>query len=652
VISGLGRRDGAPVILGILVTLGCTTESVRPGEHAASADRAVVRRAIEAALTGLPDFPSQGSRSLPLGLRERIELLEAVTAPARDERLARAQDLSERTADPLFEKSIQHLLAQDDAWLARSIDGERVQTFWSAIGDGVLRIGVAALQGNPIGVARPLVEGVDGLMRPDRLDALDRKQLALSRRWLVTHPSGVGLPDGAEDVQRRTRELREAVFEQELELFRVLLEDGKIDAAAAHLHVASIRQPQGARVRSGEIALEHAVERAAARVSSGMAVSPAEPELRLAADPGLATCRWIVEELLLRRADGDDVAAAASGARGAGWGDVADSLARTAARLEAEPDPWAGVVEAEAELGRRKRRYVFTGRRTSDDPTTRYAEAADTGGFVLTDIFVPLLWAPATLTRAISLGIGSPVEDGLVVDALAAVAWSTPDDAVRKEAVRRLSRRYAARGEVEEALEAARAVPLSEAELAELAEDASRQAFDRADGEGSTAMRRAALASVTKRYPGTEAAARSDERAAELAAPEFADAIHLPPVALAPIADRLGVAPHLVDGRPLNGEIESPGFRVLADRIEWELRVEEATVHESMAFDAELAAEVAPILEEWEWRRRVARSSTFAGAHEGVPVEFRAGIGFEGVNVLPRLLPEVYRGRDRALYEP
>ena len=239
-----------------------------------------------------------------------------------------------------------------------------------------------------------------------------------------------------------------------------------------------------------------------------------------------------------------------------------------------------------------------------------------------------------------------------MVDALAALAWRTPDDRLRRAAMRRLAERYADRGEAARALAAAQAVPLSDDALRELTDGASRAAFARAEGLSSTRARRAALADVVARFPGTEGARRAAEREVELSDPAAADAVRLPAVAMAPAADLLGVAPHLVDGRSNNGEVRAPGFVVYEDRVEWEVDVDGAAVRTSRPVDDAVAAAVNPILEEWEWRRRVARAATFAGAHEGVPVDFNAGVGLDGVTLLPRLLPEVYRGRDRALYEP
>lgn len=648
---------GAAVVAASVVGLlagGCTSSGSPPADSIDTvepADTSDGPRVLEMAFLGRSDVVDRAALEAPPALRERLELLAAVTAPTRTARLERLEALSDRTDDALLEKTAHHLLEQDDAWLAASIDAEQFETFWSSFGDGVARTTSAAIQGNPIGVLRPLVEGVDGLVRPDELDALDRKQLALTRRWLVSHPEGEGLPDGAAAVRDRSDELREAVFTQELRLFDRLLDEGDLDAAAAHLHVASLRRPHDEAVSERAAALEAATERRASRITAAGQVSPTEIELRLGDAEGFRACRRLAEDVLLGRADASSCSELASAADDEGWGEVAASLRRAAAAWT-PADPWVSVRYAEAELSAARRRFLLTGAREDHDPTTRYRDAAVPGGFRVTDVFVPLFWVPATLARSLSLGIGRPIDDRPVVDALAALAWSSPDPDVRVRALRELVDRYADRGEDERAYTAARAVPLEDDELADLEDDASDEAFRRADGIESDGIRRASLELVARRFESASGGESARERLAELELTAAKRAPVFPATALAPLADRLGVASQLVDGRRANGEIEPPGFRLFEDRLTWEVELNGERRTFERPLDDDLARELAPIVEEWRWRRRVAATTTFREAHEGVPVEFHAGAGFEGISFLPRLLPEVYRGRDRRFFTP
>lgn len=609
-------------------------------------------RALEAAFLGRGDAVVVAAATAPAGLAERLELLAAVVESSRARRIERLEALADESDDRLVRKTASRILEQDDAWLAGSIDAERFETFWSSFGDGVARTVGAAVQGNPVGVVRPLVEGVDGLLRPDELDALDRKQLALSRRWLVTHPDGAGLPAGAGAVRARTEELRTAVFEQELRLFDRLLEEGRLGAASAHLHVASVRRPHDEEVRRRTAALEAARADEEERRRRASAVAPKELELRLADADGFAACRRLAEDVLLGRAGSETCGELAAAAEREGWGEVAASLRRAAASWESR-DPWRAVRAAEEEVEARRRRFLWTGERPETDPRARYRVAADPGGFRATDLLTPIFWVPATLARAVSLAIGRPVDDRPVVDALAAMQWTALEPADRERALRRLVDRYVDRGEAERAYTTARGVPsFDEEELAEFEDDASEAAYLRADAIPAERVRRAALAELAERSAATKGGARARERLAEFDATADERTPALPATALAPLADALGLPTHLVDGRHANGEVEPPGFRRHEDRLTWELEVDGERRRFERRIDAPLAAALAPLEAEQAWRRRVAATESFQEAHEGIPIELRAGAGLEGISVLPRLLPEVYRGRDRRFFEP
>jgi hypothetical protein len=149
-----------------------------------------------------------------------------------------------------------------------------------------------------------------------------------------------------------------------------------------------------------------------------------------------------------------------------------------------------------------------------------------------------------------------------------------------------------------------------------------------------------------------EALARLDELRAARAVDEDDEAddapavppsgVALPRFAVLPWAAALGADPAAIEAGEPNG-VRFDGTLLTIDDADG--------ARTSLFLDADQRRIAEALAREWAWTRRAAQSSTYADLHDGLPVEFTAGFGLRGVHAYPRLLPEEYRGADRALYE-
>ncbi|MFH0944962.1 MAG: hypothetical protein V2A76_07165 [Planctomycetota bacterium] len=589
-------------------------------------------------------------RDRPTGLGDRLALLDAVCERDRGLRIGLFQDLAEETEDTLLRRTITHVLEQDDAYLAEQLEGDKVYSWFAGLFNGLLQMGYAVLNANPIGVLRPILQGVEQVLDEDGLNVRDRKQLALYRRWLLLHPDGQGLPDGAEAVSERVRKLEEQVFEEERLLTERLLAEGRQDAAAAHIQSARSRQVNEEVVRDLSNRLDQAVETRRSQLLAGLSVDPIEIELARGPTELCGAYRKLINEMLLSGGQ-EQLPLVREEAVKAGREDLSRILDRVGAGQASGRDTREAIDRAHEEHSARVRRFIFTGRRPSLDPLRRYEVARDQARRTLLDFLEPIFWIPATLVRAVYAGIGHPVDDQPVVAVLAEHVWSTPEAVEREDALAELVERYEARGETAKALGAAQMMLLGEKQAAELRENLAAGVLRKSSGIQATSARRALLEALIRQFPDTAAARDAKEELVGLGTDVYEGAAVIPATAAQSLARELGLAPALLDGRQDNGEVASPGLRYFGDRVLFELQESGTRERRSVNVDGELRRRLDALAAEWTWRRRAARASTYEELHEGVPVELSAGIGLSGIGIYPRLLPEEYRLPDRELFE-
>lgn len=585
----IARRCVAIFVLGAVA--GCGSLTLDPAVREARGDLLdAARRAVEASLTDRfdPAIAAEVAAAdatylidtrKPAGVAQRVRVLEALARSGRDDRLDALDALRADAADPVFVTYVEHLLEQDDRWYALALERDSVWNVVAGFFNGILASGYALLNANPIGVVKPIVHGVDGLIRDVPLDARDRKLAALKKRMAK---QGVA----SEDVVEAIAELEDATVKEELWLAERALERDRVDVAAMHWSVAHAVRPTAAEVDAMAQAITRRVEERAAALDLALRVEPRERELGL--DQRDAPAHEAAEVASARLTSDDR------------------------RLLEApRPDVMQRVATARQRHDDERSRYVWTGRRDSHDPLRRYAEARAALHRSLLDRLEPIVWVPATLFRAVLNAFTDPVADQPLVDALAKNANGLPqDDPRRAELLRELARRLDDRGQSEQALAVAKAGGAGAAELAK---------YERAATE--------------------RAAKRAEERERKLAALTTQGAT-IPAYALAPFATRYGFAPEIVDGKRDNGEVAPRGVHLEGSKLAIDVEREGLIERFEVTLNEVETKRMEALAREWGWRRKAALVETYAKLHDGWPIEMYAGVGASGVAVYPRLLQE------------
>lgn len=401
-------------------------------EATLSGDPIYATVAIESARTVAADADHRSSG--PTGLPSALALLAASVATARDARVVRLEAVAESPPDPIARKIAWNLLEWDDRWLAEELERDAIYSRFAGFWNGVLQMGYAALQGNPFGVARPIVAGVEGVVQRDAVDPRERKKLALYRRW-IRRGGGADLNDGAlRDLQDDVESLRLAILEEELLLADKLLALERTEAVLAHVEIARLL---GAEPAAVDAVLDAAQAGVRAR-SDALAHAFVPPSRTGEAEGRSAASIWI---------------GGAPGLIASGRDREAQAVAR--ARDELRSDQW---------------RYVLSGRRSSKDPLLRRREVRRDMHRSIADVLSVVLWPPIALVRGVHTLIGDPVDDQPLVDALSAAALAEADAARRAPLLVELCDRYEARDELRKALGIARALDGEEARAAALEE--------------------------------------------------------------------------------------------------------------------------------------------------------------------------------------
>lgn len=584
-----GLRCAMVAALGALA--GCGALTLDPAVREARGDLLdVTRRAVEQSLIGRFDASVVAEVAAadatyaidarrPAGVAERVAVLEALAQEQRDARLDALDALREGADDPVFATYVEHLLEQDERWFALALERDSVWNVVAGFFNGVLASGYALLNANPIGVVKPIVHGVDGLIRDVPLDGRDRKLAALKKRMAKQG-------DASADVLEAIEELEEATVKEELWLAERALERDRVDVAAMHWDVARSVRPTAPEVDAMALAIEQRVKERAQALEQALRVEPRERALGLDQRDAPAI---EAAAMALARIERDDPRLLPTQRQ--------DAMERADAAAERHEDE--------------RSRFVWTGRRESHDPLRRYDEARAALYRSVLDRLEPIVWVPATLFRSVLNVFTDPVADQPLVDALARDARNlAQDDPRRVELLRRLAVRLHGRGQSEQALAIARAAG--------------------ADANTVAAYERAA----TKRA--AERAEERERRAAALAS----QGATIPAYALAPYATRYGFAAEVVDGKRENGEVAPRGVHLEGDKLALDIEREGLIERFEVTLNEVEAKRMEALAREWGWRRKAALVETYAKLHDGWPIEMYAGVGASGVAVYPRLLRE------------
>ncbi|MBK6938747.1 MAG: hypothetical protein IPH13_00880 [Planctomycetes bacterium] len=570
---------------------GCGSLTLDPAVREARGDLLdVTRRAVEQSLVGgfdagvvaevaAADSTYAIDARRPAGVAMRVAVLEALAQEQRDARLDALDALRDDADDPVFATYVEHLLEQDERWFALALERDSVWNVVAGFFNGVLASGYALLNANPIGVVKPIVHGVDGLIRDVPFDARDRKLAALKKRMAKRG-------DESPDVLEAIEELEGATVKEELWLATRALERDRVDVAAMHWAVARALRPSASEVEAMALAIEQRVTARVLALDRALRVEPIERDLGLDQRDAPALAASATAKAQLSRDDPRLLAA-----------QRADALERVAA--------------AEARHDDERSRFVWTGRRESHDPLRRHAEARAALHRSVLDRLEPIVWVPATLFRSVLNAFTDPVADQPLVDALARNARNlAQDDPRRAELLRKLAVRLHERGQSEQALAIGRAAGADANALAKYERAATKRAAERAE--------------------------ENERRAAALAS----QGATIPAYALAPYATRYGFAPEIVDGKRENGEVAPRGVLLEGNKLALDVEREGLVERVEVTLNDVEAKRMEALAREWGWRRKAALVETYAKLHDGWPIELYAGVGASGVAVYPRLLRE------------
>ncbi len=643
-------------------------------------DPSAAAAAIAAARSVAVDLDDR--KAAASGLAERLDVLAAVVEKDREARLDRLDAVKDAARDPLFEKLVDHMKEQDDLYLADKLEGDTVWSWVAGFFDGVMQTGFAILNANPIGAIKPIGRGLDALIQEDEPDVRDRKRVQLFRRFERQYGKDK-LPEEAKDLAKEVQRLEDANFRQEERLVDRLLDQKRIDAAAAHLHVAQTMRPAQPTTSAIAARVDAAFAEAAERLKTSLSFTPAEPGLAGAERELVDPYRGALERIAMDSIAPQDLATLAQQARSFGRAELATSLDYAAALLAAEKptergaalekfrdanlkdprgaradvrrasewfDPFA-PIEAARERHRREREdYVATGKLVIRDPLRRYEVVRKEAQRSVLDALEPIFWFPATIVRSVYNGFVDPIDDRPIVDALAHFVNRSPDDPRRKDALNELVDRYERRDDPRKALALARLSGANPAEQKRIEDQVAASLLARIETVNSPAARRQALEKLLERYPESDVASRIREQLVQL--PDIpVDGVQLPPTALQPWAGELGIHRKYLDGLTSNGEVTEGGIRFLGDHLDYSVSEFGHKKDFTVALTGKLKDQMSALAREWDWRHRAARASTYEELHSGFPVELYAGIGPGGLAAYPRLLPEDYQSSDKSLFQ-
>lgn len=644
---------------------------------ASGADSREAIRAAHVVALAVDDRKSAAS-----GLAERLEVLGAIASPDRDARIERLGAVQDAARDPLFEKLVDHMKEQDELFLADSLEEDTVWSWVAGFFDGVMRTGFAILNANPIGAIKPIGRGIDAMFQDDEPDVRDRKRVNLLRR-VERKSAGKPLPDELADLKKDVQKLEDANFRQEERLVDRLIDQGRLDAAAAHLHVAYAMRPNDPKTAEMAKRLDAAFSASGERLKTSLAFEPCEPGLAGAETELVEPYRSALARVQLDAIAPAELDAQSARATEFGRGELAKALTYSAALLVAEGpterghsleafrdanlkdprgaradvrrasewfDPYAPVEDRRARHRREREDYVASGKVVVRDPLRRYEVVRKEASRSVLDVLEPIFWLPATLVRSIYNSFTDPIDDRPLIDALARFVNRAPDDPRRGAALDELVDRYEKRDDPRKALALARLSGASPDDQKRIEDQVAASLLARIETVNSQAARRQALEKLLERYPDSDVASRIREQLVLL--PDTpVDGVSIPATAIQPWAGELGIHPKYLDGLKSNGEVSEAGLIVRGDHLEYEVREKGKREDQSVALTGKLKEQIAALAREWDFRHRAARASTYEELHSGFPVELYAGIGPGGLAAYPRLLPEDYQASDKTLFE-
>jgi hypothetical protein len=309
-----------------------------------------------------------------------------------------------------------------------------------------------------------------------------------------------------------------------------------------------------------------------------------------------------------------------------------------------EPDRYLidSYARASAEVRTEKLRYLALGERSSEDRAYIISSGIVQGAYdALENLGVFFVFD--TALRGVKLALGSPVPEDSAIDAGARYVRRFPDTADAQRICREIAARYERAGDYENASAYyARGGSASPKKLSVLTEKAAKrlliQIREVEDGE----QRLQYLKSLTKQYPQTKAAKTATREIAKLEQSLDTEYIFSKSdMRQSPRLfsdDALGIAPDLVDGSDVNGEIDDDGVRVLRNNIAVYREKGEPRTRE-IALDAERKKKLDSLHAELQYRDSSRSNIKRLKQRQFIPIEISGSIGGQGVLAYPTLKP-------------
>lgn len=518
----------------------------------------------------------------------------------------------------------------------------------------------------PQDAAQLLLDGAYSLRKARSATEKERRMVYLARAFLKKYPSAPEAPEVQELLRQLGAKMTADRAAREKLAGKLFLEKKSYVPARFHLETAAALDPSDTETSGMLVQARHALlaDEASRERSLLVARDPAQFTSNAAAvgNAFRALLLCDAERLVRLAADAQQIgptleycAAACDYARGRqsraferlvsvakSYPDSAGGRAAIALLYDPDFNFEQGFAEAVSQMDEERRKYIMTGRRTSEENAYVYSSAAiQSAGQAMSG--VPLLFLTDALVRGVAEQFKTQVATDCVVDAAARYIRRYPDSARSRELktyIAGLSKRageYARAGEYLE--QTAASDPTARAQARE---NLARQLYEQAKRADDLVDRHALLQRIASEYPDTKIAGSASEDLAKLPPDLAADSIVLTRKMLeqdVALGQALGLPAQWLDKQKSNGELATQGIAISPSKATYSYLLNGESQYRF--------AQVPNDGREHLLARARALHTTFAfetGGRETLqrrilPLEIQGGAGGDGVEISPHLIP-------------
>jgi hypothetical protein len=526
----------------------------------------------------------------------------------------------------------------------------------------------------PQDAAQLLLDGVYSLRKAKVTTNRERKMVYVGNVFLEKYPEAPEAAEVRELLANLRIKLNADEAKREQSLGKLYADHGNYVAAEFHMENAALTEPGNAETSSQLTALRHESAAAETALARSLAVSPAEKHfdsetaglLGQAVKAAVTADLQRMEKLAGKESKLQDSAAYACASLIEAGGKHDEALQRFAAVAASGPDSPGGRASAAVlrnpaynldqqfalaakEMREERKKFILTGRRSSDESAYLYGSAAIQGTASGAGA-VGALFFTDILVRGIAEQFRTQVGVDEVVDAGARYLRKYPSSSRSRQIayeISELSRQSGGFAQSKDYLEQAGAD--TPERLAKLRENEARKYHDQAMSAGDPAARKQVLQHVVDKYGDTKIAKTAAKELAKLQPTIGENSIVLTRKMLsrdAEILTSLGLSPGLADGKKSNGELDDLGvaFDPPGKRFAYRLKGEtEYRVSDTPSKDRERLLTRAKELRDTYLRNEEAKETLI---RQKLPFAVEGGAGSSGVSVSPKLIPAKERDKD------